>query len=236
MMYSLRPANQRGHTLIDWLDSWHTFSFGEYYDPRFMGFSVLRVINDDTVAPAKGFGTHPHDNMEIISLVLSGELEHRDSMGNGTVIEAGEIQKMTAGSGITHSEFNPSSKKPVHFLQIWILPNIQDLKPSYQQKKFPPQILTNQLKLIVSADGRDESIIISQDAEIWQALLEADKSVSFNVTDKRKVWIQIAEGAVMVNGQPMVAGDGLAISDENAFVDLRGIDKKSNLLIFNLPR
>lgn len=235
-MYNLRPANQRGHTLIDWLDSWHTFSFGEYYDPRFMGFSVLRVINDDVVAPAKGFGTHPHDNMEIISLVLSGELEHQDSMGNGTVIKAGEIQKMTAGSGITHSEFNPSSKKPVHFLQIWILPNVQDLKPSYQQKEFPPQVLTNQLKLIVSADGRDESIIISQDAEIWQTLLEADKTVSFNVTDKRKVWIQIAEGAVMVNGQPMVAGDGLAISDENAIVDLRGIDKKSNLLIFNLPR
>lgn len=124
-MYNLRPANQRGHTLIDWLDSWHTFSFGEYYDPRFMGFSVLRVINDDVVAPAKGFGTHPHDNMEIISLVLSGELEHQDSMGNGTVIKAGEIQKMTAGSGITHSEFNPSSKKPVHFLQIWILPNVK---------------------------------------------------------------------------------------------------------------
>lgn len=234
-MYALRPANQRGHTLIDWLDSWHTFSFGQYYDPRFMGFSVLRVINDDVVAPGQGFGTHPHDNMEIVSIVLKGELEHRDSMGNGTIIKAGEIQKMTAGSGITHSEFNPSPKEPVHFLQIWILPDVRDLKPSYQQKEYPPKTYTNQLKLIVSPDGRDDSIMISQDAEIWQTLLEADKTVSFDVTDKRRVWIHIAEGAVAVNGQPLVAGDGLAISDENAVVDLRGIDDKSNILVFNLP-
>ncbi len=235
-MFALRPANQRGHTKIDWLDSWHTFSFGQYYDPRFMGFGSLRVINDDTVAPGQEFGTHPHDNMEIISIVLSGELEHKDSMGNGTKIKPGEIQKMTAGSGITHSEFNPSKTKPVHFLQIWIMPNVQDLKPSYEQKAYDPKILTNQLKLIVSPDGRDESIIISQDAEIYQTLLEQDRTTSFDITDKRMCWIQVAEGSVMVNGQPLVAGDGLAIVDENTAVELRGIDKLSNILVFNLRR
>ena len=201
-----------------------------------MGFGSLRVINDDTVAPGQGFGTHSHDNMEIISIVLSGELEHKDSMGNGTKIKPGEIQKMTAGSGITHSEFNPSKTKPVHFLQIWIMPNVQDLKPSYEQKAYDPKILTNQLKLIVSPDGRDESIIISQDAEIYQTLLEQDRTTSFDITDKRMCWIQVAEGSVMVNGQPLVAGDGLAIVDENTAVELRGIDKLSNILVFNLRR
>lgn len=233
-MYILRPANERGHTDTGWLDSWHTFSFGEYYDPRYMGFSDLRVINDDTVDPGNGFGTHPHDNMEIISIVLDGELEHKDSMGNGTVIKKGEIQEMSAGSGITHSEFNPSPDKPVHFLQIWIIPNIQDLKPSYQQKKFDKRVLTNQLQLVVSPDGRNDSIIISQDAELYQTLLEEDKTTGFDVYKNRKVWIQVAEGAVTVNDHPLVAGDGLAIIDETAQITLRGIDKLSNVLVFNL--
>lgn len=235
-MYILRPANERGHTEIDWLDSWHTFSFGQYYDPRYMGFGDLRVINDDIVAPAKGFGTHPHDNMEIISIVLEGELEHKDSMGNGTVIKKGEIQKMTAGSGITHSEFNPSSTEPVHFLQIWIIPNVQDLKPSYQQKKFDKQVLTNQLQLVVSPDGRNDSMIISQDAELYQTLLEEDKTTGFDVDKNRKVWIQVAEGAITVNNHPLVAGDGLAIVDETAQITLRGIDKLSDILVFNLRK
>lgn len=233
-MYILRPANERGHTDIGWLNSWHTFSFGQYYDPHYMGFSDLRVINDDTVAPGQGFGTHPHDNMEIISIVLSGELEHKDSMGNGTVIKKGEIQKMTAGSGITHSEFNPSSTEPVHFLQIWIIPNVKDLKPSYQQKQLNKQVLTNQLQLLVSPDGRNDSIIISQDAELYQTLLEEDKTTGFDVNRNRKVWIQVAEGAVTVNDHPLVAGDGLAIVDETAQITLRGIDKLSNVLVFNL--
>ena len=235
-MFAFRPANQRGHTQTGWLDSYHTFSFGDYYDPEFMGFSDLRVINDDIVAPEQGFGAHPHRDMEIVSIVLSGELEHKDSLGNGSVIRPGEIQKMSAGSGIYHSEFNPSATDPVHFLQIWILPNMRALKPSYQQKQFSPQIMTDQLKLIVSPDGREESLIISQDAEIYQTLLNRDKTVSFDINDRRKAWIQIAGGSVMVNDQPMVAGDGLAVADENTSVQIRGVDEQSNIIVFNLRK
>lgn len=235
-MFALRPANERGHTQTGWLDSWHTFSFGQYHDPRFMGFSDLRVINDDTIAPGEGFGTHPHDNMEIVSIVLNGELEHRDSMGNGTVIKNGEVQKMSAGSGITHSEFNPSAQKSVHFLQIWILPNILDIPPVYEQKAFSDQELTDQLRLIVSPDGRDGSVIINQDAEIYQTVLGAEKRVSFTVDDQRSAWIHIAEGAVAINGHPLVAGDGIAVRDENLDIELRGIDRRSNVLVFNLRK
>lgn len=235
-MFALRPANERGHTQTGWLDSWHTFSFGQYHDPRFMGFSDLRVINDDTIAPGEGFGTHPHDNMEIVSIVLNGELEHRDSMGNGTVIKNGEVQKMSAGSGITHSEFNPSVQKSVHFLQIWILPNILDIPPVYEQKAFSDQELADQLRLIVSPDGRDGSVIINQDAEIYQTVLGAEKRVSFTVDDQRSAWIHIAEGAVAINGHPLVAGDGIAVRDENLDIELRGIDRRSNVLVFNLRK
>lgn len=233
-MYQLRPANQRGHTQIGWLDSYHTFSFGEYYDPRFMGFSDLRVINDDVVAPGMGFGMHPHANMEIVSIVLKGALEHKDSLGNGDILKPGDIQKMTAGSGITHSEYNPSESDPVHFLQIWIIPNMQDLKPSWEQKHFDRNIMTNQMTLLVSPDARNGSMEIHQDAEIWQVLLEENKTTGFDVNNKRKVWIQIAEGSVTVNDHPLVAGDGLAISDENTNIQLRGIDKLSNVIVFNL--
>lgn len=233
-MYQLRPANQRGHTQIGWLDSYHTFSFGEYYDPRFMGFSDLRVINDDVVAPGMGFGMHPHANMEIVSIVLKGALEHKDSLGNGDILKPGDIQKMTAGSGITHSEYNPSESDPVHFLQIWIIPNMQDLKPSWEQKHFDRNIMTNQMTLLVSPDARDGSMEIHQDAEIWQVLVEENKTTGFDVNNKRKVWIQIAEGSVTVNDHPLVAGDGLAISDENTNIQLRGIDKLSNVIVFNL--
>lgn len=233
-MYLLRPANQRGHTVTDWLDSYHTFSFGQYFDPQFMGFSDLRVINDDVVAPGRGFGSHPHENMEIITIPLSGELQHQDSMGNGSVIKPGDIQKMSAGTGIIHSEMNASSSAPVHFLQIWIEPDMQDIKPGYQQKSYPKNVLTDQLKLIVSPDGREDSLIIQQDAEMYQCLLNAGKEVTFNVDDKRKVWIQVATGDIAVNDRPMVAGDGLAIADENAVVTIRGIDAQSNFIVFNL--
>lgn len=233
-MYLLRPANQRGHTVIDWLDSYHTFSFGQYFDPRFMGFSDLKVINDDIVAPAGGFGSHPHENMEIITIPLSGKLQHQDSMGNGSIIEAGDIQKMSAGRGIVHSEMNASTSEPVHFLQIWIEPDMQDIKPEYQQKSFLPLTMTDQFKLIVSADGRDDSIIIQQDAEIYQCLLNADKEVTFNIDSARKAWIQLAQGSIAVNDQIMVAGDGMAIADEDAIVTIRGIDQQSNFLVFNL--
>lgn len=233
-MFQLRPANQRGHTQIGWLDSYHTFSFGEYYDPRFMGFGDLRVINDDVVAPGMGFGMHPHANMEIVSIVLKGSLEHKDSLGNGDVLKPGDVQKMTAGSGITHSEYNPSDSDPVHFLQIWIMPNIQDLKPSWEQKTFDRKIMTDQLTLLVSPDARDGSMEIHQDAEIWQVLLEENKTTGFDVNAERKVWIQVAEGAITVNDQPLVAGDGLAISGETVNVQIRGIDKLSNVIVFNL--
>lgn len=233
-MYLFRPANQRGHTVTDWLDSYHTFSFGQYFDPQFMGFSDLRVINDDVVAPGRGFGSHPHENMEIITIPLSGELQHQDSMGNGSVIKPGDIQKMSAGTGIIHSEMNASSSAPVHFLQIWIEPDMQDIKPGYQQKSYPKNVLTDQLKLIVSPDGREDSLIIQQDAEMYQCLLNAGKEVTFNVDDKRKVWIQVATGDIAVNDRPMVAGDGLAIADENAVVTIRGIDAQSNFIVFNL--
>lgn len=235
-MFALRPANERGHTQTGWLDSWHTFSFGQYHDPRFMGFSDLRVINDDTVAPGEGFGPHPHDNMEIVSIVLNGELEHRDSMGNGTIIRNNEVQKMSAGSGITHSEFNPSAQKNVHFLQIWILPNILDIAPVYEQKAFSDRELADRLQLIVSPDGRDGSVIINQDAEIYQTVLGAEKRVSFTVDDQRSAWIHIAEGAVAVNGHPLAAGDGIAVRDENLDIELRGIDRRSNVLVFNLRK
>lgn len=235
-MYLLRPANQRGHTVTDWLDSYHTFSFGQYFDPNFMGFGNLRVINDDTVAPGKGFDTHPHDNMEIITIPLSGKLKHKDSMGNGSVIKAGDIQKMSAGTGISHSEMNPSKTASVRFLQIWIEPDSQNIEPGYQQKSYPAELITDQLKLIVSPDGREDSITIRQDAELYQCLLNEHKVVTFNIDKKRKAWIQVAAGNVSVNGQILVAGDGLAIVDEEAVVSIRGVDKQSNIIIFNLKK
>lgn len=235
-MYQLHPANQRGHTEIGWLDSYHSFSFGNYYDPDNMGFSDLRVINDDIVAPGAGFSMHPHADMEIVSVVLSGALEHKDSLGSGSIIKPGEIQKMTAGTGIFHSEFNPSDSDPVHFLQIWIIPDRRGHKPAYEQKTFDPRLLTNQLALIVSPDGRNNSISINQDVEIYQTLLEKDRTTSFDFDRNRKVWIQVAAGSVTVNNQPMVAGDGMSVSDEDGNIELRGIDKVSNILVFNLRK
>lgn len=234
-MLKLRPANERGHTLIGWLDSYHTFSFGDYYDPKHMGFSDLRVINDDVVAPDMGFGTHPHANMEIISIVLSGELEHKDSMGNGSVIKVGEVQKMSAGTGVYHSEFNPSSKEPVHFLQIWIMPNVQNIKPSYEQKSFKKEDMTNELCYIATPDGRHGSFILQQDAELFQCLLDENKTVVYKADPKRKYWIHVATGSLKLNGQVMVAGDGMGIEDENTELEFTGIDKQSNFLLFNLP-
>lgn len=235
-MFYYRPADERGHTKIDWLDSYHTFSFGQYYDPGFMGFSALRVINDDVVAPGKGFGTHPHDNMEIISVVLSGELEHKDSMGNGSIIKAGEVQKMTAGSGVSHSEFNPSQKHPVHFLQIWIIPNMEDLKPSYEQKKFAAASSKNKLGLIVSPDGKDGSIQIHQDASIYRCFLNNGKKVSHKITPERAVWIQMTGGVVEVNGNRLEEGDGLGVFAEKNTLEITGIDKESSFLLFDLEK
>lgn len=233
-MFAIRASGDRGHTQTPWLNSRHTFSFGSYYDPRYLGFSDLRVINDDVVAPAEGFGTHPHKNMEIVTVVLDGELEHRDSMGSRGVIKAGEIQKMSAGSGITHSEMNPSLSKPVHFLQIWIEPNIDDVKPEYMQAAPSPQELKSRLVRIASPKSTDSPITLHQNAEIYQTLLEQDKTVSFNITPAHKVWIHVATGAVSLDGHPLIAGDGAAVADETAEIRLRGIDPLSNVLIFKL--
>ena len=233
-MFAIRASGDRGHTQTPWLNSRHTFSFGSYYDPRYLGFSDLRVINDDVVAPAEGFGTHPHKNMEIVTVVLDGELEHRDSMGSRGVIKAGEIQKMSAGSGITHSEMNPSLSKPVHFLQIWIEPNIDDVKPEYMQAAPSPQELKSRLVRIASPKSTDSPITLHQNAEIYQTLLEQDKTVSFDITPAHKVWIHVATGAVSLDGHPLIAGDGGAVADETAEIRLRGIDPLSNVLIFKL--
>lgn len=233
-MYSLRPANQRGRTQIDWLDSYHTFSFGQYYDPRYMGFGDLRVINDDVVAPGAGFGMHPHDNMEIISVVLSGALEHKDNLGHGEILYPGEIQIMTAGSGIIHSEFNPSSTEPVHFLQIWIMTNQSNLPPYYEQKPFPLEEMRNRLKLIVSGTGKEQSLKINQDVRLYQSILNSQEVLTYQLSSKRRYWVQVAYGSLEVNGHLLVAGDGLAIVDEQTELDIRAVDNNSNFLLFDL--
>ena len=235
-MHFLRPADERGHTQTEWLDSYHSFSFGNYYDPQFMGFSDLRVINDDIVEPGRGFEMHPHNNMEIITVVLSGALEHKDSLDSGSVIRSGEIQKMTAGSGILHSEFNPSVKEQVHFLQIWIMPDLRDLHPDYLQKKFPEKELTNRLYLIVSPDGIGDSVQIHQNTKIYQCLLDAGQTVKYKISADRAVWLQIAAGSASLNNTPLVAGDGYAIWDEDTEIQIRGIDRQSNILLFDLSK
>lgn len=233
-MYKLRPKDARGATLSEWLNSRHTFSFGEYYDPNNMGFSDLRVINDDIVAPKKGFGLHPHNNMEILSIVLDGALEHKDSMRNVSIINKGEIQKMSAGSGVYHSEFNPSKTNHVHFLQIWILPDKKNIKPAYEQKFFNLEKSPNELILIASKTGIKNSIKINQDVKIYQCLLDLAKTVEFRVHSERKYWIQIAEGAITINTIRFEAGDGIAITDENNLLQIQSEERKSNFLIFDL--
>lgn len=235
-MHFLRPADERGHTQTEWLDSYHSFSFGNYYDPQFMGFSDLRVINDDIVEPGRGFEMHPHNNMEIITVILNGALEHKDSLGSGSVIRSGEIQKMTAGSGILHSEFNPSVKEQVHFLQIWIIPDLRDLRPDYLQKKFPEDELKNRLHLIVSPDGSGDSVQIHQNTKIYQCLLDAGQTVKYKISADRAVWLQIAAGSASLNNTPLVAGDGYAIWDEDTEIQIRGIDRQSNILLFDLSK
>lgn len=233
-MFYLRPANERGHTQIGWLDSYHTFSFGGYYDPGFTGFGDLRVINDDVVAPGQGFEMHPHNDMEIISIVLKGELEHRDSLGSGSVIKTGEIQKMTAGSGIMHSEFNPSAMEPVHFLQIWIIPNLQGLQPSYEQRKIAAEKIKNKWGLLASPNAKDGSMQIHQDTYLYQTSIETEKKINFELSLRRMYWLQTAVGSVEVQNLTLVAGDGLAISGESGTLEVRGIDKASNILLFDL--
>ncbi len=232
-MLQIRRGDSRGATRLDWLESRHTFSFGDYYDPEAMGFSVLRVINDDLVAPAAGFQTHPHRDMEIVTWVLSGALEHRDSLGNGSIIRPGDAQRMSAGTGVTHSEMNPSSAEPVRLLQIWLLPDRRGLAPGYEQRNFTESERRGRLRLIVSPDGADGSVRIHQDARVYAALLERASSAVHRMDPARKAWVQVARGSLMVNGAELIEGDGAALEDE-ANVALEAA-KDSEVLLFDLP-
>ncbi len=216
-MITRRPAEERGHARFDWLDSRHSFSFGHYHDDAHMGFGPLRVINEDVVAPGTGFDTHPHRDMEILTYVLAGALEHKDSIGTGAVIRPGEVQRMTAGTGIRHSEFNPSSDAPVHLLQIWILPERNHLAPSYEQRAFPLDA-KGRLHLVASRDGREGALTIHQDVDLYAGRLAAGDSVEPRMRDRRLGWLQVTNGAVTLNGVAMTAGDGAAIKDEPALV------------------
>jgi len=215
-MITVRPAAERGHFDHGWLDTYHTFSFASYHDPRHMGFRSLRVINEDRVRPAEGFGTHAHRDMEILTWVLEGALEHKDSMGNGSVIRPGDIQRMSAGTGVTHSEFNPSREELVHFLQIWLLSSERGLVPSYEEKRFPPEARRGGLCLIAARDGRDGAVTIHQDADVWTALLEPGETVRHPLELGRHAWLHVARGEVSVHGSTLRAGDGAAVSAEKA--------------------
>jgi redox-sensitive bicupin YhaK (pirin superfamily) len=232
IMITIRRSEERGQTAVDWLDSRHSFSFGDYYDSAHMGFGALRVINDDRVAPESGFGAHPHRDMEILSYVLDGALEHRDSLGNGSEITAGEVQRMTAGTGIRHSEYNGSPVEPVHLLQIWILPEKRGLVPDYEQRRFSPEEKRGQLRLIASRDGRDGSVTIHQDVDVYAGVLEPGDRVSHVLRPGRRAWVQLARGEVRLGDQLLRAGDGAAIQDEAA-VELAAV-KGAELLVFDL--
>jgi hypothetical protein len=231
-MLQIRPAQERGRADFGWLDSRHTFSFGDYYDPHHMGFGPLRVINEDRVQPGKGFGTHSHRDMEIISYVLEGALEHKDSLGTGSVIRPGDVQRMSAGTGVQHSEFNHSKSELVHFLQIWIIPDVQGIPPGYAERNVPDEQKRGRLRLIVSADGRDDSIPIQQDADLYAALLEPGETVQHHFAPDRNGWIQVARGKVSIKGAPLSAGDGAAIVNADR-ITIRG-DADSEILLFDM--
>ena len=231
-MITRRPSGDRGHADHGWLDTRHTFSFSRYYDPRFTGFRDLLVINEDRVQPSRGFGTHSHDNMEIVSYVLEGALEHRDSLGTGSIIRPGEVQRMTAGTGVTHSEFNPSPTELVHFLQIWILPETRNLAPSYEQRAFASTTLNDKLQLIGSKDARDGAVTIHQDVEVFAARLGKGASVAYPLRRGRFAWIQVVEGELDLNGATLATGDGAAVSDER---ELRVVaNNAAHFLLFDL--
>jgi redox-sensitive bicupin YhaK (pirin superfamily) len=231
-MITLRPAGARGHADHGWLDSRHTFSFASYYDPQHMGFRGLRVINEDRVQPGRGFGTHPHRDMEILSYVLAGALEHRDSMGTGSVIRPGDVQRMSAGTGVTHSEFNASRTEPVHFLQIWLLPERPGIAPGYEQRAFDRADRDGKLRLVAARDGRDGSLTIHADVSVYAGEFAAGQRAELSLAPGRHAWVHIARGHLRVNGLDLAAGDGLALSEEPA-VRIDGTDR-GELLVFDL--
>jgi quercetin 2,3-dioxygenase len=230
-MMSIRKASERGRSQADWLDSRHTFSFADYADPRHMGFRRLRVINEDTVAPGRGFGRHPHRDMEILSYVLDGALEHADSMGNGSVIRPGDVQRMTAGTGVVHSERNHSSTEPVHFLQIWIEPETRGLPPSYEQKKIEAD--RNALRLIASRDARDGSVTVHQDVNLYAGTLDAGAEAKVSIARGRQAWVQVVRGDARVNGEALGLGDGASTDSEPEITILGGNDGAA-VLVFDL--
>lgn len=232
-MITIRPSQARGNANFGWLDSKHTFSFGNYYDPNQMGFASLRVINEDKVQPGQGFGTHSHKDMEIISYVLSGELEHKDSLGSGSVIRPGDVQRMSAGTGIAHSEFNASSSNLVHFLQIWIMPDRAGIEPSYEQKHFSLAEKQGKLQLVASPDGRDNSVTIHQDVNFYIAACNDGDRFNYNPKENRSLWIQVAKGSVEINDKPLQAGDGAAITQE-ANIAIVATSNETEILLFDL--
>jgi len=233
MTMQIRRAGERGHFNHGWLDTSHTFSFADYYDPLHMGYRVLRVINEDRVAAGRGFGVHPHHDMEIVTYVLEGELAHRDSMGTGSVIKPGEVQRMSAGTGVTHSEMNPSPTAPVHFLQIWIMPDRNGYPPSYEQKAYSEDERRNTLRLVASPDGRDGSVTIHQNATISAGLLAAGARVEHVLAKQRFAWVQVTRGAIELEGTRLAAGDGASLHGPGTLA-ITGVED-GELLVFDLP-
>jgi quercetin 2,3-dioxygenase len=231
-MMTTRRSRERGHFDHGWLDTYHTFSFADYRDPRFMGFRSLRVINEDRVAPGQGFGQHPHRDMEILTYVLSGELEHRDSMGNQGVIRPGEVQYMAAGTGVEHSEFNPSRTEPVHLMQIWILPDHRGATPAYEQRPFPSLAEAGALTLLASPDGRGNSIRINQDAMLLASTLSDGQTVSHELSAGRGAWVQVLRGQIALNGTELAEGDGASIVDEPRLT--MSAAQEAEILVFDL--
>ena len=234
MLY-LRKSEDRGHANFGWLDSYHSFSFGQYHDPNFMGFGPLRVINDDKIAGGGGFPMHPHDNMEIVTYMLAGALAHKDSLGSGSTIRRGDVQRMTAGTGIRHSEFNPSATETAHLLQIWMLPEARGLAPSYEEKRLDPADRQGKLQLIASRGARDNSVHINQDIDLFASVLGTDGKVSHSFREGRLGWLQVALGSVSANGMELKQGDALAIADEVA-LEITGTSADAEVLLFDMVR
>jgi redox-sensitive bicupin YhaK (pirin superfamily) len=232
-MFVVRRSSERGHADHGWLQSFHSFSFADYYDPRHMGFGPLRVINEDRVAPGQGFGTHGHRDMEIISYVLDGELAHKDSIGNGSVIRPGDVQRMSAGKGVMHSEYNHSKSQTTHFLQIWIQPSVQGIEPGYEEKRFEAADKRGRLRLIASADGADGSVRLHQDARVYAGLFDGDESAALDLAPGRKGYVHVARGAVEINGTRLAAGDAAQLTEADRLILARG--EGAEVIVFDLP-
>ncbi len=232
-MIRLKRSEERGRTKIAWLDSRHSFSFGEYYDPESMGFRSLRVINEDWIGAGQGFPTHPHRNMEIVTYVVSGEIAHKDSSGGEGVIAPGDVQRMSAGKGVRHSEFNNSPTQPVHLLQIWILPSRDGIEPGYEQKRFGDEAKTNQLCLVASLEGKQNSLTVHQDASVYASILEPGKFLRQDISPERGYWLQLISGGLSVNAKPLQPGDSVALTEEES-LDITAGDARSEFLLFDL--